>query len=263
MTHRLLTCILACVLASCALLVQAATPEEKGLSIAKEQQKRDEGWGDSQSEMKMVLRSASGSENVRMIKIKSLEVTTDGDKSLMVFDEPKDVQGTSFLSFSHVNGPDDQWIYLPALKRVKRIASNKKSGSFMGSEFSYEDLSSFEPEKYSFKYLRDETLNGEKCFVVESVPKDANSGYSKLVTWVDQSEYRMQKVEFYDKKQALLKIMTVSDYSKLENKHWRPKLSRIENKQTGKSTDLHWMNIRLKTGLKDSDFSENNLKKAD
>ena len=108
MTHRLLTGILACVLASCALLVQAATPEEKGLSIAKEQQKRDEGWGDSQSEMKMVLRSASGSENVRMIKIKSLEVTTDGDKSLMVFDEPKDVQGTSFLSFSHVNNPNNQ-----------------------------------------------------------------------------------------------------------------------------------------------------------
>jgi hypothetical protein len=171
MKHRLLTAVLACVLASCALLVQAATPEEKGLSIAKEQQKRDEGWGDSQSEMKMVLRSASGSENVRMIKIKSLEVTTDGDKSLMVFDEPKDVQGTSFLSFSHVNGPDDQWIYLPALKRVKRIASNKKSGSFMGSEFSYEDLSSFEPEKYSFKYLRDETLNGERVLCDRELPE--------------------------------------------------------------------------------------------
>ena len=120
----------------------AETAEEKGLAIAKKQKDRDIGWGDSQSEMKMILRTPNGKENTRMIKIKSLEVQTDGDKSLMVFDEPKDVAGTAFLSFSHIDTPDDQWIFLPALKRVKRKASKKKSGSFMGSEFSYEDMSS-------------------------------------------------------------------------------------------------------------------------
>lgn len=263
MKNWLITGSLTLVLTMSGLLAHAETAEEKGLAIAKEQKQRDEGWVDSQSEMKMVLRATNGNENIRLIKIKGLEVKGDGDKSLMVFDEPKDVQGTAFLSFSHFDRADDQWIYLPALKRVKRISSKKKSGSFMGSEFSYEDLSSFEIEKYTFKYLRDEVYNGEKCFVVESYPKDEYSGYSRLVSWVDQSEYRVQKTEFYDHKKNLLKVMTVKDYTKLDNKFWRPKVLQMENRQNGKSTDLHMMNIRLKTGLKDEDFSQNNLKRTD
>lgn len=249
-------------LASQAILAHADAAAEKGLAIAKEQKARDTGWVDSQSDMKMILRAPNGKENTRSIKIKSLEVADDGDKSLMVFEEPKDVQGTSFLSFAHVDKPDDQWIYLPALKRVKRIASKKKSGSFMGSEFSYEDLASFEIDKYSFKYLRDEDYNGMKCFVVESIPKDQYSGYSRLVSWIDQSEYRMHKIEFYDKKKTLLKTMEVKNYQKIDNKHWRPTMSTMKNVQTGKSTDLVMENIRLKTGLTDEDFSQNNLKRT-
>lgn len=244
------------------LSIHNAQAEDKGLTIAKEQKARDTGWVDSQSEMKMILRAPNGKESSRIIKIKSLEVLTDGDKSLMVFDEPKDVQGTAFLSFSHVNTADDQWIYLPALKRVKRIASKKKSGSFMGSEFSYEDLASFEIDKYTFKYLRDEEFNGKKCWVVESFPKDSYSGYSRLVSWIDQQEYLMQKADFYDKKQTLLKTLTIKNYIQIDNKHWRPTLSSMKNHQTGKSTDLVWENIRLKTGLTDEDFSQNNLKRT-
>ncbi len=133
----------------------------------------------------------------------------------------------------------------------------------MGSEFSYEDLSSFEVEKYNFKYLRDEDCNGMKCWVVESYPKDTYSGYSRLVTWIDQAEYRMQKAEFYDKKKNLLKTLTIKDYIKVGNKHWRPAVSSMKNQQTGKSTDLVWSNIRLNTGLTDADFSQNNLKRTD
>ena len=240
----------------------AAAAEDKGLTIAKEEKARDRGWQDSQSDMKMVLRSPNGKEHVRRLKIKSLEVLNDGDKSLMVFEEPKDVQGTAFLSFAHVNAADDQWIYLPALKRVKRIASKKKSGSFMGSEFSYEDLSSFEIEKYDFKYLHDEDFDGKKCFVVESYPKDEYSGYSKLVSWIDQNEYRVFKIDFYDKKNSLLKTMIIKDYKKIDG-HWRPIVSSMVNHQTGKSTDLVMENIQLKTGLTDEDFSRNNLKRSD
>ena len=189
------------------------SPEAKGLAIAKQQKARDAGWKDSQSEMKMILRTASGRENIREISVKSLEVSGDGDKSLMVFNEPKDVEGTAFLSFSHVGEPDDQWIFLPALKRVKRISSKKKSGSFMGSEFSYEDLSSFEVEKYSFKYLREEPCaDNLTCHVLESTPKDEYSGYSKQISWVDTKELRSQKIDFYDRKGDLLKTMEVQEY---------------------------------------------------
>lgn len=234
----------------------------KGLEIAHEQKKRDQGWVDSQSEMKMILRSASGKENTRFIKLKSLEVPTDGDKSLMVFEQPKDVAGTAFLTFSHIEKADDQWIYLPALKRIKRIASKKKTGSFMGSEFSFEDLSSFEIEKYDFNYLRDEKCGEETCFVVESFPKDKYSGYTRLISYIDQSHYRVQKIEFFDKKKALLKVMTVKNYELHGDKFWRPTHSIMENKQTGKATEMFWQNMRLSTGLKPEDFSKNNLKRA-
>ena len=242
---------------------QAETAEEKGLTIAKEQKARNVGWNDSSSEMKMILRTANGRENTRFIKVKSLEVQGDGDKSLMVFDQPKDVQGTSFLSFSHIDKPDDQWIYLPALKRIKRISSKKKSGSFMGSEFSYEDLSSFEVEKYDFKYLRDEQLNGKDCFVIESYPKDKYSGYKRLVSWVDKADYNSQKIEFFDKRDELLKTMTVETYEKFNEKYWRPIKSVMQNVQTGKSTTLEWNSIALGTGLSPDDFSKNALKSSE
>ncbi|MEJ1364847.1 MAG: outer membrane lipoprotein-sorting protein, partial [Candidatus Sedimenticola sp. (ex Thyasira tokunagai)] len=146
--------------------IYAETAEEKGLAIAKESKARDIGWSDMQADMKMILRNKQGQESLREIRLKSLELESDGDKSLSIFDKPRDVKGTAFLSFSHPVGADDQWLYLPALKRVKRISSRNKSGPFMGSEFAYEDLTSFEVEKYSYKYIGDETVNGEESFKI-------------------------------------------------------------------------------------------------
>jgi len=134
----------------------AETPAEKGLAIAIEADKRDGGWHDSESSLTMILRNKHGDESRREIRGKSLEVHDDGDKTLTIFDTPRDVKGTAFLNYTHKAGDDDQWLYLPALKRVKRIASRNKSGSFMGSEFAYEDIASQEVEKYTYKWLRDE-----------------------------------------------------------------------------------------------------------
>ncbi|MEF1210845.1 outer membrane lipoprotein-sorting protein, partial [Vibrio alginolyticus] len=144
--------------------------EAKGLEIAQERKARDEGWGDSVATMQMILRNAQGESSTRLMRLQSLEVDGDGDKGLTIFDEPRDVKGTAFLNHSHTVGADDQWLYLPALKRVKRISSRNKSGPFMGSEFAYEDLSSFEIEKYRFNYLKDDSINGQDVFVVEQIP---------------------------------------------------------------------------------------------
>ena len=242
--------------------VLAQTPEERGLEISQEAKQRDLGWSDMQAEMLMVLRNKQGQESVREIRMKSLEQEDDGDKSLTVFDKPRDVKGTAFLSFSHAVGADDQWLYLPALKRVKRISSRNKSGPFMGSEFAYEDLSSFEIEKYSYKYLKDESCEGGQCFVVEQYPVDKNSGYTRRVVWLDQDHYRIWKVDFYDRKDSLLKTLTFSDYNQYLDKYWRADLQQMTNHQNGKSTDLKWANYRFKTGLSDSDFNKNTLKRA-
>ena len=234
----------------------------KGLNIALEVEKRDVGWGDSRALMQMILLNKRGDRSKRELRIQSLEIDGDGDKSMSVFDQPRDVKGTAFLSFSHSVEPDQQWLYLPALKRVKRIASANKSGPFMGSEFAFEDLTSFEVEKYDYEYLRDEPVNQHDCYVVRYFPKYEYSGYTYQDVWIDKSDHRQQKIEFHDRKKSLLKTLTFSNYQQFLDKYWRAMTMTMENHQTGKSTSLTWRNYEFKVGLSEKDFNSNSLKRA-
>jgi outer membrane lipoprotein-sorting protein len=241
----------------------AGEAEERGLAIAREADRRDSGFQDNTAELEMILRNRQGEESTRKMRIMVLEVKDDGDKSLMVFDSPRDVAGTAFLTYSHKRGDDDQWLFLPALKRVKRISSRNKSGSFMGSEFSYEDIASQEVEKYTYKFLREESCQELECLVSERYPVDReNSGYSRQVVWMDKEEYRPWKIEYYDRKNALLKTLIFKDYQHYLDKFWRASLMEMVNHQTGKSTVLEWSNFHFKTGLSDRDFDKNSLKRA-
>lgn len=254
--------LLLCILTILPLPALAESPEEKGLAIAMEDDKRDNGFGDFTSDMKMILKNRQGEESTRDIRNKTLEVDGDGDKSLVVFDNPRDVKGTALLNFTHKTGSDDQWLFLPALKRVKRISSANKSGSFMGSEFAYEDVTSQEVEKYTYKWIRDETLDGKECFVFERYPVYENSGYTRQVVWLDKAEYRIYKIDFYDRKNALLKTQTNKDYQQYLDRYWQPNEMFMLNHQTGKSTLLIWSKYQFRNGLEDSDFNKNSLKRA-
>jgi len=183
-------------------LVNAQTPEERGLEIAKAAEQADLGFGSSTVELKMILKNKNGQTSERSLTTRTLELIEDGDKSLIVFNSPKDVKGTSTLTFTHKLGSDDQWLYLPSIKRVKRISSNNKSGPFVGSEFAYEDLSSQEVEKYSYKFLEEKG----NLLIVEQDPVDPKSGYTRrLVTYNKSKGYRVESIEFYDRKNSLLK----------------------------------------------------------
>ncbi len=151
-------------------LALAQSAEEKGLEIAKAADAYDLGFTDFTANMVMTLKNKKGETSTRLIRIRTLEVEGDGDKSLSIFDEPADVKGTKMLTYSHGLKPDDQWLYLPALKKIKRISSRNKSGPFMGSEFAFEDLGSQEVEKYSYKYLRNEACGEWECYVIERYP---------------------------------------------------------------------------------------------
>ena len=258
-TIRLLPAILLCLLP---LGVHAETPAEKGLAIAQEADSRDSGFVDYTNDVKMILRNKQGQQSVREIRSKTLEVDGDGDKSLTVFDEPRDVKGTALLSFTHKTGPDDQWLYLPALKRVKRIASDNKSGPFMGSEFAYEDITSQEVDKYTYKFLRDDTLDSLDVFVFERYPVDEKSGYTRQIIWLDKEHYKERKIEYYDRKNALLKTLTFTDYNQYLDKFWRAHEMYMVNHQTGKSNTLEQNNYQFQTGLTDRDFDKNSLKRA-
>ncbi len=240
----------------------AQSPEEKGLAIAVEADKRDTGWNDIKTELSMVLRNRQGQESKRRMRSKILEVEGDGDKSLIVFDYPRDIKNTAFLSYTHALKADDQWLYLPALKRVKRISSNNKSGPFMGSEFAYEDISSQEVEKYKYKFIKDDQINGRDAFAIERYPQYTHSGYTRQIAWVDKEMYQPLKIIFYDRKDSLLKELVFIGYKQYLGKFWRPLKLEMVNKQNGKSTTLEYKDYQFKTGLTDKNFNRNTLKRT-
>jgi hypothetical protein len=187
---------------------------------------------------------------------------SDGDKSLIIFDTPRDIKGTAFLSFTHALIPDEQWLYLPALKRVKRISSSNKSGPFLGSEYSFEDLTSFEITRYSYLYLKDAIIDGIDCFVIEMRPTYEYSGYTRQVGWIDKTRYIIIKSEYYDRKDSLLKTQWFKKYKQYFGTYWRASQQIMTNHQNGKSTELLWENYEFGLGFTERDFDKNTLKRA-
>ena len=239
------------------------TPEEKGLQIAKSADLADQGFESVSVNLTMTLKNKNGQTSVRNLTNSTLEQSVDGDKSLIVFKSPKDVLGTAILTYTHKIGSDDQWLYLPSIKRVKRISSSNKSGPFMGSEFAYEDLSSQEVEKYTYKFIKEESYNGASTTVVERYPVDPKSGYAKQIAWYNNdADLRLEKVEFFDRKNQLLKTLTYSDYKQYLNKFWRAETFKMVNHQTGKETILKFEDYEFGLGLTENDFTQNSLKRA-
>ncbi len=243
-------------------LAAALTPEEQGLAIVQEAERRNQGYGDAAVTLVMILRNRQGEESSREIRSRVMEVPGDGDKSLVIFDRPKDVSGTALLTVGHKTVDDERWLYLPGLKRVKRIASNNQSAPFMGSEFAYEDIGTRTLEKYSYKFLREEKFDGLDCWVSEIYPKDRNSAYTRQIGWLDKAEYRPLKVEFYDRKATLLKTLQLKDYQKHLDKYWRPGRLEMVNHQTGKSTTLLFKDYRFGNGYTERDFDQTSLQAA-
>ncbi len=258
MKHSLLTLSLLTLLP---FSILAQTPEERGLEIARQADHLDRGWQDQVASIEMVLRNKNGEETVRENRMRTLETQGDGDKSMIIFDSPADVKGTAFLSHTHAVTADDQWLFLPALKRVKRVSSANKSGPFMGSEFAYEDISSQELDKYRYKYLRDEAVNGADSYVIERYPQYENSGYTRQVVWIDQKMYQPVQIQYYDRKNTLLKTLTYHDYQQYLGKYWRPGRMEMQNHQTGKSTTLSWQEYKFQNGLASRDFDQNSLRR--
>lgn len=246
---------------STAALAQSA--EEKGFEIAARSDRSDTGFESSEVNAVMTLTNAAGRTSTRELYFKTLERENEdvGDKSLTVFETPRDVQGTALLSHAKILEADDQWLYLPALKRVKRISSANKSGPFVGSEFAFEDFTSTELNKYEYSFVGEDTIDGMSVDVVERTPLYENSGYVRQVSFIDQDVFQVRKIDFYDRKNSLLKTLTLSDYREYEGGIWRAQLLTMVNHQTNKSTSIAYGDYAFKTGLADNDFVKGVLRR--
>lgn len=231
---------------------------QTGEDIARKVDEANAGFVGEYAEMEMLLINAHGDTITRKLIAETAEVADDGDRSISTFLWPADVKGTRMLTWSHKTGDDDQWLYLPALKRVKRISSRNKSGSFMGSEFSYEDLGSQEVEEYTYKMVEEAKTQDRDCWVVDREPVSKRSGYSKERVWWDKEYLNPLRVEYYDRKGDLLKVADFKDYQKID-KYYRVGKIEVENVQTKKRSVLTWTKRELGKAYSEYHFDSESL----
>ncbi len=212
--------------------------------------------GDDQtSDLTMTLINKSGSKRIRKIKQFTKDMG-DVEKSIMFFQSPADVKNTSFMSWTYDSDKnDDQWIYLPALKKVKRISSDSKSDYFMGSDFTYDDLGDRKLDDDTHTLVGSETIDGIDYYVVESVPKDEEYMYSKTKTWVRKDYFIGLKKEFYDEDGELLKVLKIKDFAKISG-FIVITSSEMENVQKNHKTTMELSDVKINTAIPTSKFSE-------
>lgn len=239
----------------------------KGLRIMQERDRSDAGWRSVRVKGEMILMSGSSVSASRAFELVRTERSSrnEGDNSRMTFSTPADVKGTVLLTHGNVEPSDDyQWLYLPATRNAQRIASGNRSGKFLSSEFSYEDMGGSELEDNTYGWLRDEACPGSNtslsCHVVAAYPKNRKSGYKMRLLWLDTREYRVFQTEYFNRRGNLEKRMTNSGFRNYSG-HWRPALLDMVNLQTGKRTVLRWSGYNFGARVLSAELSPQRLDK--
>ncbi len=232
-----------------------------GLEVMQKVYDRPTG-NDMEATLTMTLINAQGDERVRIIK-QYIRDFGDVEKTIMFFISPADVKNTSFMNWSYdeEGRDDDQWIYLPALKKIKRISSDSKGDYFMGSDFTYDDLGDRKPSEDNHTILRSEQVDGLDCYVVESIPKDEDYMYSKTITWVVKDRWYGIKKEFYDEDGELLKILTLKKAEKIKG-YWIIADVEMHNIQKDHKTDMALSDIKIDVGIPKSKFTTRMMKRG-
>ncbi len=239
----------------------AFSDTNRGYEIAKETQYRDSGFGSYSVLGRMILERPGRGSSERKFKMYTVEVADAGDKRLVHFLEPRDLAGMVSLTHSHGLKPDDQWIYMPALRRTKRLATRDQSGSFVGSEFSFEDIGTWDIKKHTYKYIGDELLNGKPTFVIENTPAYPFSSYKMIKEWLDQEIYRPLRLLYHDLNGRPLKELNFYEYKQFAGKHWRPMKVVMTNLRTGAVSTIIWSDYSFDIDLTASDFNPATLRR--
>ena len=241
--------------------VYAQSAELTGRDIMIRVHDRPDG-DDQKGIMQMTLINRRGKKRERIVLLLSKDYGKDS-KSIMFFQSPADVKGTGFLQYEYddPSRKDDRWLYLPALKKVRRITGSSKSEYFMGTDFTYDDMGERSVAEDNHKLLREEEKNGQKCWIIESIPKDKNYMYSKVVKWVRKDALIPVRVEFYDPQGNLLKVLTVIDIKKQDG-FWTAFKMEMDNIQEKHKTILEIKELHYDIGLKDNLFRVSTLERG-
>jgi outer membrane lipoprotein-sorting protein len=212
--------------------------------------------------LRMTLTSGRGAPRVREVSYYFRDYG-DTEKILMVFQSPRDVAGTGYLSFSYddENRDNDMWLYLPAMRRVRRITGSGKNDDFMGTDFTYEDMGSRSLGKDTFVFQGEESIDGEPCRVVEARPKDRGDPYGRRVVWVRRDSGVIASVDYYDRQDRLLKTLRVSGIRQIDG-IWTAQKMEMTNVQSKHSTLIEISGIQFNLPLEDSLFAVTTLERG-
>lgn len=230
------TRILAVLMFAAVCSVQAAEPDSDALFL-QQQVRNNTGFVDSYRTSTLIIKDRNGRETRRELGISTLESADGYHKTLISVLAPDDLKGTAILS--HPGPAAQQWVYLPALKRVTKVNFENRTGAFLGSEFTYEDIGLSSYQDYTNTYVRADMYNGMPCHIIESVPHDSHSGYSKLVYWIEQSTLFNHKIDYYDKQGGLQKTLSMDKWSMYSDSFAVVKDMYMVNHQTGAQSELH------------------------
>lgn len=216
---------------------------------------------DMRAQVLMRLISRDGTERVRELTMLRKDLQEGGEQRYFIyFHRPPDVRDMTFLVWKYPGRDDDRWLYIPALKLVRRIAANDKRSSFVGSDFSYEDVSGREPEEDTHKLLGEEKLGERAAFLVESVPKDPGSvDFSRKLSWIDRATWLPLKEEYYDRRGELSRVFTAEEIREVQ-RFWTITKRVMKNVQTGHRTEVVLGDVRYNQRLSPDLFGERSLR---
>lgn len=215
-----------------------------------------QGVEDIRHELKMVLVDEEGDRTEREMLVKAL-FEDNTSYSMSIFTAPSREKGIALLTVSKKSEAEDaQYLYLPSTRRVKRINSASKSGSFRGSEFTFEDLSGQKIEDYTFSMIGQKPCAKQSCYVIDRKPIGEDSSYSKTTLWIDTEHYRLMQADFFDRDGKALKVMTAGDFKQVADTYWNPERILMANVQNGKKTELLSQKLEINSGLNKREFTE-------
>ena len=238
----------------------AFAQELTGKEIMQKVDKREKAATDSFT-MRMTLVNAGGKKRVREVRAYAKDYGSE-KKTVMVFMLPADVKGVGYLSFSYndASKSDDRWLYMPALKKAKRISGSSSQDYFMGTDFTYDDISGHKIDDYTYTLLAEETIDGKNCWKIESIPVK-KSMYSKYVSWIDKESLVQVKAEFYGEQGTLQKVLTVSGIEKKDG-FWTAGRMEMKHLQKNHTTIIETLKHEFGKNIPDSYFRVNSLEEG-
>ena len=209
----------------------------------------------------MKLITKDGKERIRDLTMLRKNLDKGGEQRYFIyFHTPPDVKDMTFMVWKYPGKDDDRWLFIPAIKLVKRIAASDKRSSFVGSDFSFEDVSGRDAEEDNHSLLKEEMFNGKNTYVIKSVPKNEGSAdYSYKVSWIDKESFIPLKEEYYDKRGELYKVFTADVVKEIQDFPTVTKRT-MKNVQSGHRTEVTFEEVGYNNGIGDEIFSERYLR---